>query len=343
MENPSTSKGQNASDTVPEKTVAPSEPTGKKQSRGKIPKKKRPYTPAKTSLKSAKPKTRMKRSKFHCYSSPSDNDSSTSTSSSSSSSESKSSPSEALTNSNLSDTASQNKLPTEVGNFTTEAVFSRLIKTTRKNVLQETTIPFHADLQPKQVDSFIKKYLKRKGTNFNPLMDRRQLNLAGRVLDPSCALCNLWALAITADDERCEIPPAVVTDMVKRAISLVGNASICATSDRRKGLLAKLAAECLDLLNDKALFTRGHANLFGKKFKKNLLKDLKLSKEIDNLMPRKRPSSFTQMTRRFQPNQPFRSQPGKGPGFRSNTNNPFKRWENKPRKFPFQQTQNPNN
>ena len=307
MENPSTSKGQNASETVPEKTVAPSEPAGKKQSRGKIPKKKRPYTPAKTSLKSAKPKTRMKRSKFHRYSSPSDNDSSTSTSSSSSSSESESSPSEALTISNLSDTASQNKLPTEVGNFTTEAVFSRLIKTTRKNVLQETTIPFHADLRPKQVDSFIKKYLKRKGTNFNPLMDRRQLNLAGRVLDPSGPLCNLWALVITADDEQCEIPPAVVIDMVKRAISLVGNASICATSDRRKGLLAKLAPECLDLLNDKALFTRGHANLFGKKFKKNLLKDLKLSKEIDNLMPRKRPSSFTQMTRRFQPNQPFRS------------------------------------
>ena len=33
MENPSTSKGQNASDTVPEKPVVPSEPAGKKQSR----------------------------------------------------------------------------------------------------------------------------------------------------------------------------------------------------------------------------------------------------------------------------------------------------------------------
>ena len=304
--------------------------------------KKWPYSPAKTSPKSAKSKKRMKRSKFHRYSSPSVNDSSTSTSSSSSSSESESSASEALTNSNLSDTASQNKLPTEVVNFTTEAFFSGLSKSTRKNVLQETPVPFHADLQPKQVDSFIKKYLKRKGTNFNPLMDRRQLNLAGRVLDPLGPLCNLWALAITADDEQCEIPPAVVIDMVKRAISLVGNASFCATSDRRKGLLAKLAPECLDLLDDKALFTRGHVDLFGKKFKKNLLKDLKLSKEINNLMPRKR-ASFTQMTRRFQPNQPFRSQLGKGPGFRSNTNNPFKRWENKPRKFPFQQKQNPNN
>ena len=187
------------------------------------------------------------------------------------------------------------------------------------------------------MDSFIKKYLKRKGTNFNPPMDHRQLNLAGRVLDPLGSHCNPWALAFTADDKQREIPSAVVIDMVKQAISQVGNAFFCATSDRRKGLLAKLAPD------DKALFTGGHVALFGKKFKKNLLKDLKLSKEIDNLMSRMRASSFTQMTRHFQPNQPFRSQPGKGPGFRSNTNNPFERWENKPRKFPFQQKQNPNN
>ena len=151
--------------------------------------------------------------------------------------------------------------------------------------------------------------------NFNPLMDRRQLNLAGRVLDPLGPFCNLWALAITADDEQCEIHPAVVIDMVKRAISLVGNAPFCATSDRRKGLLAKLAPECLDLLDDKALFTRGHAHLLGKKFKKNLLKDLKLSKEIDNLMPRKRASSFTQMTRRFNQTSLFGRSPGKARTF----------------------------
>ena len=83
----------------------------------------------------------------------------------------------------------------------------------------------------------------------------RQLNLAGRVLDHLGPFCNLWALAITADDKRCEIPLAVVIDMVKRAISLVGNASFCAFSDRRKGLLAKLVSECIDLLDDKALFT----------------------------------------------------------------------------------------
>ena len=85
------------------------------------------------------------------------------------------------------------------------------------------------------------------------------------MLDPLGPLCNLWTLVITADDEQREIPPAVVIDMVKRAISLVGNASFCTTSDRRKGLFAKLAPECLDLLDDKALFARGHANLFGKK------------------------------------------------------------------------------
>ena len=39
-------------------------------------------------------------------------------------------------------------------------------------------MPFHADLRPKKVDRFIKKYFKRKGISFNPTMDRRQLNLA---------------------------------------------------------------------------------------------------------------------------------------------------------------------
>ena len=145
-------------------------------------------------------------------------------------------------------------------------------------------------------------------------------------------------VALKAKVAHCELPPVTVIDMLRQAISIVGNASFCGTSDRRKGLLAKLALECLDYLDDKALFTRGHTDLFGKKFKKNLLKDLKLTKEIDNLMPRKRQSSFSQLTRRFQPGQPLHVQPGKGPGFRSK---PFKRWENKTRK-PYQFPPRPN-
>ena len=58
MENPSNSEGQNTSGTVPEKTISTTEPAGKKASRGKIPKKKRAHSPAKTSPKSAKSKKR---------------------------------------------------------------------------------------------------------------------------------------------------------------------------------------------------------------------------------------------------------------------------------------------
>ncbi len=269
MENPSNSEGQTTPDTVSAKTVAPAQLEGQKLSRDEIPKEKRAHSPAKTSSKRAKSKKRRRRSKFHHDSTTSDTDSSTSDSTSSSQSESTS---ESYTNSVFNETASQNEIPTEVLDFATEAVFSGLSKSTRKNVLRETPVPIHADLQPKQVDSFIKKYLKRKGnkfqsnkfeTNFNPLMDRRQLNLAGRVLDSLGPLCQLWALALKAEVAHCELPPVTVIDMLRRAISLVGNASFCATSDRRKGLLAKLAPECLDLLDDKALFTRGHTDLFG--------------------------------------------------------------------------------
>ena len=108
----------------------------------------------------------MKRSKFHRYFSPSVNDSSTSTSSSSSSSESESSASEALTNSNLSDTASQNKLPTEVVNFTTEAVFSGVSKSTRKNLLQETPVPISRRFTTETGGQFYQKVLEKKRYEF---------------------------------------------------------------------------------------------------------------------------------------------------------------------------------
>ena len=62
----------NASATVPEKTAAPCAPEGQKHSRSKIPKEKRAHPPAKTSPKLAKSKKRLKRSKFHRYSSTSD-------------------------------------------------------------------------------------------------------------------------------------------------------------------------------------------------------------------------------------------------------------------------------
>lgn len=53
----------------------------------------------------------------------------------------------------------------------------------------------------------------------------------------------------------------------------------------KKKLLAKLTPESVDLMEDKALFRRGTNDVFGKKFKKNLIRDLKLRKEIGDLMP----------------------------------------------------------
>ena len=161
-------------------------------------------------------------------------------------------------------------------------------------------------------------------------MDRRQLNLAGWIVDPIGPLCHLWALVLQADKNGCELPPSVVVDALKWALALIGNASLCAMNDQRKGLLAKIAPGCLDLLDDTTLFTKNCLDLFSKKFEKHLLKDLKLSKEIDNLMPQKWQTPATQQTRCFQANRFFRQQAGKGPGFRNNLFH-FKRWDSKPR------------
>ena len=103
-----------------------------------------------------------------------------------------------------------------------------LPKNRLERLLKDTPIPFHSDLRPKKVDSFVKKYdLKRKGTTFNPVMDRRQLNLVGRILDPLGPLSQLWESSLNAKKRSIGLDPALVTDCVRRAIFLVGNASYC--------------------------------------------------------------------------------------------------------------------
>ena len=151
-------------------------------------------------------------------------------------------------------------------------------------MLKVSPVPFHADLRPKKVDSFVKKYLKRSGTAFNPVMDRRLMNIAGRILDPLGPLAQLWQDALAAKAGKTGLEPASVIELVCRAIALTGNASYCALVDRRKGLLAKVSSDSLDLIDDPELFVPDSSDLFGKKFKKAFLKELKLSKELDSLI-----------------------------------------------------------
>ena len=90
-----------------------------------------------------------------------------------------------------------------------------------------------------KVDSFLKKFLRRKGANFNTALDRRHLNLAGRILDPLGPLAGLWQIGLSAEADNTGVDPSLVIDFVRRTMSLVGNASHCALTDRRKTLLAK--------------------------------------------------------------------------------------------------------
>ena len=104
--------------------------------------------------------------------------------------------------------------------------------------------------------------------------------------------------------EKSGLDPAEVIELVQRAIALTGNASFCALVDRRKGLLAKVSTDSLDLIEDPSLFCPGSTDLFGKKFKKSFLKEIELSKELDSLVGRRRYHG--------NPNKqkPFRFQPG---------------------------------
>jgi hypothetical protein len=194
--------------------------------------------------------------------------------------------------------------------FAADAAFQGLSKSARRNLTKETPVPAHSDLRPKKVDSFVKKFLKRNGTTFNPIMDRRQMNLAGRVLDCVGPLSQLWQNALRAQKEETGLAPALVIDLVRRALALAGNASYCALVDRRKGLLAKVSSESVDLIGDSELFSPGSSDVFGKKFKKAFLKELKLSKELDSLARGKNRYHHGNYGKQ----KPFRRQPGHGPG-----------------------------
>ena len=284
---------------------------GKKRRHAKAAKK-----PAQKHMKGSKKRRSKSRRYSSSSSSPSSSSSATSSSTSDSDSEATSRPAsrvnESLFSRSTSSAKGENTVSEEIVDFAATAAFEGLAKSARKSIVEESPVPFHDDLRPKKVDSFIKKFLKRKGANFNPTMDRRQLNLAGRILDPIGPLSLLWQTALSAQSENTGIDPAVVVEAIQRAISLIGNASHCALVDRRKGLLAKVSPETLDLIDDPALFVPGTPELFGKKFKKAVFKDLKLSKEMDSLIST---SGHGNGRKQFKPFQPFRQQPGKGPGY----------------------------
>ena len=153
---------------------------------------------------SPKPKTsrskrkRSKRSKF-VYSSPSSSDSRATASSDEESSSSSSGSDferdfEREQQHGQSFRTDENgvSISQQVLDFAVSAAFQGLSKSERKNPAKEAPVPHHADLRPKKVDRFIKKYFKRKGIPFNPSMDRWQLNLAAQILDPIGSLTQLW-------------------------------------------------------------------------------------------------------------------------------------------------------
>ncbi|XP_028401014.1 uncharacterized protein LOC114524096 [Dendronephthya gigantea] len=263
-----------------------------------------------TKHKHSSKKARSKRSKFSRSYSTSGSSESSSSTSSSSDTESDFSSRQNNSSCQIASTSGEldYSLDTSIVDFAAEAAFNGLSKNARKDLLKDTPMPHHADLRPKKVDSFVKKYLKRNGTPFNPVMDRRQMNIAGRILDPLGPLAQLWQKALLAEQSKTGLDPAEVVELVQRAVALTGNASFCALADRRKGLLAKISSDSLDLLEDQSLFSQGSTDLFGKKFKKSFLKELKLSKELDSLVGRARYHGNNK-------SKPFRFQPGKGPGF----------------------------
>ena len=146
--------------------------------------------------------------------------------------------------------------------FAVSAAFQGLSNSESKNLAKEAPVPHHADLRPKKLIVFIKKYFKREGISFNLSMDWLQLILAARILflDPICP--------IAANGFRSF---RTVVELVRQAILLLGNgSSFCGFSDRRKSLLAKGFSGTLNLLDETNLSELKSCS--AKKIKKAMLK-----------------------------------------------------------------------
>ena len=121
-------------------------------------------------------RSKSKRSKFsRTYSTSTSNDSSSSGSESSSESASERSAKSPSRQNESAFEEPEVSFDESIVTFTAEAAFKGLSKSARKSLLTDSPVPSYADLRPKKVDSFVKKYLKRNGTAFNPVMDLSQL------------------------------------------------------------------------------------------------------------------------------------------------------------------------
>ena len=67
-------------------------------------------------------------------------------------------------------------------------------------------------------------------------MRRHQMSIAGRIqLDPLGPHTQPWEMALEAEKSKTGLDPAVVVNLVRRAVALTGNASFWAVLDRREG------------------------------------------------------------------------------------------------------------
>ena len=146
------------------------------------------------------------------------------------------------------------------------------------------------------------------------------MDIAGRISDPLGPFAQLWQDALVAKAGKTGLEPTSVIELVRRAVALTGNASYCALVDRRKSLLGKVSSDSLDLIDDPELFVPDSSDLFGKKFKKAFLKELKLSKELDSLVRGKCHGNGNATKQK-----PFRRQPGRGPGSSAKTQYNYRR------------------
>jgi hypothetical protein len=209
--------------------------------------------------------------------------------------------------------------PDHMVKYATKYVDNGMSKKLRQATMKGSPLPEDDGLKAKKVDKYVKKLFTSKSLNFSDKIDRRQLNVGARILDPLGPLLCLWQESAKASKLGTSLDPSSVAEAAQRAISLLGNAAFCLAQDRRRGIITKLAPDSLDTLDEDKVFAGCGNKLFGEKFKKKMVKNVKDSREMHEAMgirPRSTKSSF------------FRGKPGSGPGQSSFTQGYSTGWNN---------------
>lgn len=172
--------------------------------------------------------------------------------------------------------------PDVVGSYLEQHFRKGLAKEERTAMLKKHPKPDSKVMVPPKLDQFVSDFAPKK---VDKARDASLSKIQGSLLYAVNPLANLWANLIEQDlteDPQAVIPVSDVLDIIQRTLVLIGNANNLVSETRREVALDAIHSSLKKYA--KGDFTGAKGDLFGEKFKEELVKkveaDTALSKAV---------------------------------------------------------------